>query len=248
MGDAKACAEWSMAKKYGTDANTLLAKANEALEKLQAMKQKGGKLDVKQIEKLTKEYSTAKQLSEAHEKHLGNCLAQVVSLVSGDKKKRPLTDLSMTRETKRGKATTPQEKVQIPMGEFVAARIAQNPSQWILASVMSFVQKRDKYEVMDEDPTQADPNYQKKKYTLSSKFVVWLPSTEGDRVPDMRKGEKVMAMFPDTSCFYPAFVVTVPKRKKNGEAVVQFEDDDEDGETPNRKVKLQYICSFPEEY
>jgi hypothetical protein len=69
------------------------------------------------------------------------------------------------------------------------------------------------------------------KQTKQTKSARWL-------VP----GLNVLAMYPDTTSFYPA-TVRLESSKEEGEdrCVVQFEDDDAEGDIPDRAVPKRFI-------
>ena len=67
-----------------------------------------------------------------------------------------------------------------------------------------------------------------------------------DNLDELQKGERVVAIFPETTSFYRAMVSKAPKRGPGGspprEVVLKFEDDEDDsGRTPHRRVSLRYV-------
>jgi SAGA-associated factor 29 len=72
--------------------------------------------------------------------------------------------------------------------------------------------------------------------------LILLPNPN-ERIKEFSKGTQVLAMFPDTTSFYPATVV-VPPKKKSPDYLLQFvDDDDEAGLTPQRKIKPKYVVA-----
>ncbi|GAM21683.1 hypothetical protein SAMD00019534_048580 [Acytostelium subglobosum LB1] len=128
-------------------------------------------------------------------------------------------------------AATPES---IPIGTQVAAKDRSN--NWILAKVNSFNAKTQKYELIDEDEAES------KKFTVSLKDIIQLPTTAA-LANTFATNTKVLAMFPDTTTFYPALVVGSQKIKnKTTQYTLHFDDDaGENGQTPNRKVAAQYV-------
>jgi len=122
----------------------------------------------------------------------------------------------------------------------VAARISnstEDTEQWILATTVKYFPHVQKYEVEDADPMcDSDPNTKRKHHLV--KEIIPLPGSS-DAGPDIPKGSNVLAMFPNTTSFYKAVVV----KRKGGEYLLQFEDDDEDGETPTRPVDAEYVVA-----
>lgn len=62
-----------------------------------------------------------------------------------------------------------------------------------------------------------------------------------DTTAHLRKGDKVLAVFPETTSFYRALVVKNPKAP-GWEVIVRFEDDeDATGKAPARKVPARFV-------
>ena len=62
-------------------------------------------------------------------------------------------------------------------------------------------------EVEDAETDVESPDY-KRKYRFNSENIVALPM-EGDKLPKFSIGNWVLALYPDTSCFYRAKIVEV---------------------------------------
>jgi len=74
--------------------------------------------------------------------------------------------------------------------------------------------------------------------------LIQLPK-EGDLdQPEFPKDSTVLAVFPSTSTFYPA-IVAVPPRKRKGEYLLKFADDEDEGTTPLRKVPVHHVVAIP---
>jgi hypothetical protein len=85
--------------------------------------------------------------------------------------------------------------------------------------------------------------------------VVSLPYDGVRRLDDssasLRRGDSVLAVFPETTSFYRAVIVKMPKSSAGGagrdrdretEVVVKFEDDeDEAGRNPARRVPARFV-------
>lgn len=121
----------------------------------------------------------------------------------------------------------------------VAAKITKEYEDggWILANVLDYDPRSQTYEVQDED----DINR-----------VMTLPFGDVRRLEDtcahLRRGDAVLAVFPETTSFYPALVAKNPKsptgsNNSNGwEVVVRFEDDeDEAGKIAARRVPARFV-------
>lgn len=133
--------------------------------------------------------------------------------------------------------------------EQVAAKITRTDENgsWILASVQRFYADTETYDVQDEDDTS-------KLIRLPWNHVIRLSAgTEGC----FGKNTKVMAIFPETTSFYRAVVSKEPVwvLPKEGmqpivkEMILKFEDDEnEQGNTPHRRVPARYVIPLPECY
>lgn len=122
-------------------------------------------------------------------------------------------------------------------GEQVAAKVSQDTEvegSWILGNVLDFDPNQGIYEVQDED----DVNR-----------IVHLPITSVKRLEDtsshLRRSDRVLAVFPETTSFYPAIVAKNPKPPVSGsqwDVIVRFEgDEDDSGKAPPRKVPGRFV-------
>jgi hypothetical protein len=141
-----------------------------------------------------------------------------------------------------------RNKLAARPGEQVAAKVTRTDENgsWILASVTRFYADTETYDVQDDDDTS-------KLIRLPWNHVMRLSSgTEGC----FHKGKDCMAIFPETTSFYRAKVSKTPvwKLDKNGsqpvvtQMIVKFEDDEEDGRTPHRRVPARYVIPIPADY
>lgn len=120
-------------------------------------------------------------------------------------------------------------------GEQVAAKGSKEDTEsaWILGNIVDF--DGTIYEVQDEDEVAK---------------TVKLPFSDVKRLEDtashLKRGDIVLAVFPDTTSFYKATVVKNPKppTHSNGswEVIVRFEDDEDDtGKAPARRVPARFV-------
>ena len=125
------------------------------------------------------------------------------------------------------------------VGEQVAAR---DPSKtdnddgcWILASILEVSTQMGMYLVQDEDDSV------RQGLKLSFRDVRKLE----DSGAYLRKGDSVLAVFPETTSFYRAIVAKTPKSANASnvsDVVVRFDDDDdESGRSPLRKVPARFV-------
>ncbi len=114
----------------------------------------------------------------------------------------------------------------------------------ILAQVTHFRSEINSYEIIDVDDQQ--------KYTLPDTQVFELGQAE--LLKKISKGDHIYALYPDTTIFYPATVLSAPKKVSNSSNIssgsaldsfsipVQFHgDEDQEGNIPIRSVPLKYI-------
>ena len=135
------------------------------------------------------------------------------------------------------------DSTELAPGDEVAARVNGRENLWILCVVARYVVSTDQYEVCDlENRTQ--------RYLLPLEQVVQIPKTDSAANCANRsisKGNRVIALYPDTTSFYLASVTTVPRRAgppgpANSFVMVQFDDDhDETGKIPERGVPAKYV-------
>ncbi|XP_057320798.1 SAGA-associated factor 29-like [Microplitis mediator] len=133
------------------------------------------------------------------------------------------------------------------MGDMVAALVKSSSDEeenWILAEVVHFNLTTNKYEVDDIDEEQKD------RHTLSRRRVVPLPLMRANPDTDPHalfpKGSIVMALYPQTTCFYKAVVNQLPNSATE-EYEVLFEDASyADGYSPPLNVAQRYVISIKE--
>uniref|UniRef100_A0A3P8SD52 SAGA complex associated factor 29 n=1 Tax=Amphiprion percula TaxID=161767 RepID=A0A3P8SD52_AMPPE len=97
-------------------------------------------------------------------------------------------------------------------GDKVAARVkaVDGDEQWILAEVVSYNHSTNKYEVDDIDEEG------KERHTLSRRRIIPLPQWKANPETDpealFSKDQLVLALYPQTTCFYRALIHTPPHR------------------------------------
>mmetsp|Transcript_24690 Transcript_24690/g.79856 ORF Transcript_24690/g.79856 Transcript_24690/m.79856 type:complete len:278 (-) Transcript_24690:499-1332(-) len=137
-------------------------------------------------------------------------------------------------------AVDEMEDVIAKPGEQVAAKVTlvDENGSWILASVLSYNRRAGTYQVQDEDDAT-------KVIELAASRIRRLNDDGDNTAHDLQKGDRVLAIFPETTSFYRAIISKSPKRNANGhiyEVVLKFEDDEDDaGRTPHRRVNIRYV-------
>ena len=127
------------------------------------------------------------------------------------------------------------------VGDMVAA-LVKGPDEdenWILAEIVSYNPNTNKYEIDDIDEEQ------KERHTLSRRRVIPLPlmraNPETDQEALFEKGTLILALYPQTTCFYRAIVQEPPKNAQD-EYQVLFEDSSyPDGYSPALSVPQRYV-------
>lgn len=132
------------------------------------------------------------------------------------------------------------------VGDMVAA-LARGPDDdenWILAEVLHYNHGSCKYDVDDIDEEQ------KERHTLSRRRVVPLPLLRANPTTDpgalFPKGALVMALYPQTTCFYRALVHEPPSGPQE-DYLVLFEDSSyPEGYSPPLAVAQRYVICCKE--
>lgn len=114
-------------------------------------------------------------------------------------------------------------------------------SNWILGEVLHFNHSNGKYEVDDVDEEE------KKRHTLSRRRVVPLPLMRANPETDpdalFEKGDLVLALYPQTTCFYRGVIGKTPETSQEDYQVL-FEDSSyPEGYSPPLSVPQKYIIT-----
>jgi SAGA-associated factor 29 len=139
---------------------------------------------------------------------------------------------------------TPAESTYIAkVGDMVAALVKgqDGDENWILAEVVTYNPNTNKYEVDDIDEEQ------KERHLLSRRRVVPLPLMRANPETDVdalfSTDTLVLALYPQTTCFYRALVHEPPKGPQD-EYQVLFEDSAyADGYSPPLSVAQRYVIT-----
>ncbi|KAJ1538203.1 hypothetical protein HK405_014013 [Cladochytrium tenue] len=157
------------------------------------------------------------------------------------RKKRKHEEKHGTSISKRSKTDEHTEPVGLlsPGAQVVVPRPAQQ--DFILAIVVRWIAEKQKYEVEDAEDDEENPGT-RRCYLFPSKMVIPLPKAAATReFPD---NHIVLALYPGTSCFYRATVITPPSKMVDedyaGLYAVRFEDDGGFDRYIDPKVVLDY--------
>ncbi|XP_072705244.1 SAGA-associated factor 29 isoform X1 [Ciconia boyciana] len=131
-------------------------------------------------------------------------------------------------------------------GDKVAARVKalEGDEQWILAEVVSYSHAANKYEVDDIDEEG------KERHTLSRRRIIplpqWKTNPETDPEALFQREQLVLALYPQTTCFYRALIHAPPQRPQDDYSVL-FEDTSyADGYSPPLNVAQRYVVACKE--
>ena len=176
----------------------------------------------------------------------------------------PLAPAEASHQPLCGAVPAAQEYV-IPERAKVAARTSGPPKvateDWILAVVLRYNGASAKYMVLDVDAGDeliagaSIASSSSRQHTLPSRYVLPLPLTEPSSYSaynELARGLQVLALYPDTTCFYKAFVHTPPSENLLNELerrdyLVEFEDENEaSGRSEPMCVPQRYVLRLPQ--
>jgi hypothetical protein len=120
-------------------------------------------------------------------------------------------------------------------GDQVAIQLEPGNAEWVLGKVTGFNPETSIYKIQDEDVESGSKNY-----TLPHSQVMQLGLTS-----QFNKGDNVMAVYPETTSFYSATVVTMRKVASGSMVYVLFQDDkDEMGVTHEKPIAANLVLKF----
>lgn len=141
-------------------------------------------------------------------------------------------------------AISAEEKYRCKPSDQVAARVKteDGEEQWILAEVFSYSSQNHRYSVDDIDE---EGHNEQRRYHVSKRRIIPLPMYKVDPQvhPDalFKPKQLVLALYPQTTCFYRAIIHKQPK-DVNTDYSVLFEDTSyPDGYSPPLDVPQRYV-------
>ncbi len=116
--------------------------------------------------------------------------------------------------------------------------------EWMLATVVDFDQENQVYTVedceMEADGLTPQQTGQGNRRSIPPNKVLKLPDNDEEQ-EEFRVKSIVLALYPGTTCLYPATVLSTPsKRKKTKDYLLKFEDD----EVPSRICLPRFIVNM----
>lgn len=169
--------------------------------------------------------------------------------VGEQKKKRMKSDTDTTRFSSTSMRSQLDQAANLK-GEQVAARVKsdEEKDEWFVVKVIHFDKETKEFEVLDEEPGDDDESGQKfeRKYKLPMPYIIPFPK-KGDpsSAQDFGQGRQVLAVYPGTTALYRATVAAHRKRKSD-DYLLWFDDDEEDGNLPQRAVPFYKVVALPE--
>lgn len=129
-------------------------------------------------------------------------------------------------------------------GDMVAALVKgiEVPENWILAEVVQFLSGQNKYEVDDIDEEEKERHILSKRKIIPLPLMRVNPETDGHAL--FPKGTMVLALYPQTTCFYKALVNQTPQTASEDYELL-FEDGNYDeGYSPPLQVAQRYVIAY----
>lgn len=122
----------------------------------------------------------------------------------------------------------------MPLYQQAAAKVSKSDNgSWILVNILYFDATTERYDVQDEDDAS-------RTLKLDAADVRKLEDVSAR----LRRGDHVLAVFPETTSFYPGTVAKNLKSTGNvgTDVIIKFDDDeDEQGKPVARKVPTRFI-------
>ncbi|KAI8061229.1 SGF29 tudor-like domain-containing protein [Thamnidium elegans] len=148
-------------------------------------------------------------LSNSEAKTIHDIIEKVSVLVA----LRDASEYNNEKKLLKKNSTTSSNHGILPYGTSVAARQPKQKDkneEWILAVVLSYHPEKNKYEVEDVDQ---DDFGQKQRYMLQPRNVIRIPDAdEAKSHAELNPGQDVLALYPGTTCFYRAKIVSTPTK------------------------------------
>uniref|UniRef100_A0A1A9WS62 SGF29 C-terminal domain-containing protein n=1 Tax=Glossina brevipalpis TaxID=37001 RepID=A0A1A9WS62_9MUSC len=130
------------------------------------------------------------------------------------------------------------------VGDNVAALVkgVEDEENWILAEVVQFLQRQNKYDVIDIDEEQKDRHVLSKRKVIPLPLMRANPETDGHAL--FPKETIVMALYPQTTCFYKAIIHKLPQSATEDYEVL-FEDSSyTNGYAEPLPVAQRYVIAY----
>eukprot|EP00616_Rhizochromulina_sp_CCMP1243_P007232 CAMPEP_0118982666 /NCGR_PEP_ID=MMETSP1173-20130426/33373_1 /TAXON_ID=1034831 /ORGANISM="Rhizochromulina marina cf, Strain CCMP1243" /LENGTH=233 /DNA_ID=CAMNT_0006933175 /DNA_START=51 /DNA_END=749 /DNA_ORIENTATION=- len=168
----------------------------------------GGVVSAVTVRAVSEYLAEGREWASAAEQSIDECIALVTAL-SQRALQATGPDQGQPKKSKKAKlpgavALPPPHLSRRPAPrELVAAKVASH-ELWILGTVTLVDPQNGIYEVEDVD--EGEGNGSKRKHIVRSEDVLTLPTVAEAQVTHYQQGLRVMAMYPETTSFYPATI------------------------------------------
>lgn len=228
------------------DAKTESELIQQTMEKVKEVKRsQSEKQGISSSESKTSQYS---KVAFSEERRKGMRRGVLMSMLQQNAVNLPVWDSIMDESPPPLCGAIPADSNYIcQSGDHVAARVKypEEEEQYILAEVVSFNVAIGKYDVEDIDYSEEEGKNEKERHQLSRRRIIPLPLHKAD--PQVNPEalflpkQTVLALYPQTTCFYKAMIHSVPKTKDQDYTVL-FEDTSyADGYSPPLNVPQRYV-------
>lgn len=227
------------------DAKTESEQIQQAIEKINEIKKSQSKKLSQTTEKMSAPTSKS---APTDDRRKGMRRGVLMSMLQQNAINLPVWDSIMDESPPPLCGSIPAESTYIcQSGDHVAARVkyAEEEEQYILAEVVSYNAALGKYDVEDIDYSEEEGKNEKERHTLSRRRIIPLPLHKADPLTNpeslFQAKQTVLALYPQTTCFYKAMIHSIPKNK-DMEYTVLFEDNSyADGYSPPLNVPQRYV-------
>ena len=216
-------------------------------------------LSLKSAVKLYQAYTGALEACRSEQRHVDNA-RQKLDKLRAAKAEEIITEQKINSEQKSEEKIKSEQKSEQNIKDFPGSLVAvlvhleetQN-DEWLLATLLSFDPIQHLYTVEDveapeESGAGASP-LRRQTVLISKRTFQVRPERLVRLAPDdqtaldgpageIKLRQSVLALFPGTTCFYPAIVVSTPsRRKRTRDYLVRFQGDD----VPSRQCPPRFI-------
>ncbi|XP_066929711.1 SAGA-associated factor 29-like [Clytia hemisphaerica] len=238
----------SLYKTAISDAKTESELIQQAMEKINEIKRSQNQKHSQSSEKSSSQSSTKSTGGGGEERRKGMRRGVLMSMLQQNAVNLPVWDSIMDETPPPLCGCLPADNTYICQpGDHVAARVKypEEEEQYILAEVVSYNNATGKYDVEDIDYSEEEGKNEKERHTLSRRRIFPLPLHKADPQVNpealFQAKQTVLALYPQTTCFYKAMIHSIPKTKEMDYTVL-FEDTSyADGYSPPLSVPQRYV-------
>eukprot|EP00189_Rhodosorus_marinus_P007885 CAMPEP_0184753170 /NCGR_PEP_ID=MMETSP0315-20130426/43964_1 /TAXON_ID=101924 /ORGANISM="Rhodosorus marinus, Strain UTEX LB 2760" /LENGTH=298 /DNA_ID=CAMNT_0027232539 /DNA_START=336 /DNA_END=1233 /DNA_ORIENTATION=- len=173
---------------------------------------------------------------------------------SKKKQRRGYSDgTSTTRRKSKSSSSKDYSETGLEPDTNVACKVRDaesGDSQWILGRLLQYFPESRKYEVLDvgdsdEVAQQRKPSGRPRCYKLSKNKIRVLPS---EPRLDLAEHARTLAVYPNTTVFYPATVHISAMTREDREYTLEFDDEEEQGDLRWKRVPAYHVLPMDEAF